>query len=43
MTHALQPLDIGVTAQLRNKASKQYVAQQRGDGKENSDPLGQQQ
>ena len=39
MTHALQPLDIGVNAQLRNKASKKYVKEQR-ENKENRDPLG---
>ena len=39
MTPVLQPLDIGVNAQLRNKASKKYVAQQRDGDKENRDPL----
>ena len=39
MTHVLQPLDVGVIAQLRKEATKQYLAEQY-DEKENRDPMG---
>ena len=39
-THALQPFDVEVNAQLRKRAAKKYVAQQREEHKENIDPLG---
>ena len=39
MTHALQPLDVGVNALIRKHATKLYLAEQH-ERKENRDPYG---
>ena len=39
MTHALQPLDIGVNRELRQRARREWITQQI-EGKENEDPGG---